>query len=135
MGHPLQGRSTFAHVDDHVQAAGVDDTADRGANRVTEDPGSFHRGSFVVEERVVAGQLDYPGGCEGGDEVGVQSLSEQVHGPGAVPQEPVAGFVGPAPWGESTRQHAKRYVVIQPFGTLRGHQSATCHAERLTQLN
>ena len=35
---------------------------------------------------------------------------------------------------ENPRQHAKRNVITQSFGTLRGHPSTTCHAQRLTHM-
>jgi len=79
---------------DQVQAAGIDHAAKRGTHRVPEDPGAVHFGTVVVEQRVVTGKLDHPGGVERGDQVAGQDPPQPAHRPDAVADEPVVGVVG-----------------------------------------
>lgn len=103
--HPTPGRVDGQGDHHQIQPAGIDHPAQCGAYRITEGPGTFDLGSFVMKQRVITGQLDDPFGVEMIDQVVGQDLPESVHGPGAIADESMIGVMGSACRGVSDLDH------------------------------
>jgi hypothetical protein len=94
---PHPGVDAQGGDDDEVQAEGVDDPGEGGADRVTEGPGAVDLAAGLVVQGVVADQFDDTGGGEPRDRVDGQQPPERPHVPPAVAHKAVVGVMGPAP--------------------------------------